>query len=286
MTIFHQMKEDIVIRSSLLTSYNDCPRRSAAQTFRDLVLYEGHDSIRGKVTGVAATLGSACHAGVELSLETKMLTGEPAPLKTCIDYAVAEFENQVSEAEGLFFDQTTKSIPEGKDQIVAIQKVHYNTFLPTINPKLIETQFYAKLGGGFVLSGKPDLITQEGVVEDFKTGLAETNYMAQVGAYGILAISNSVQVNKGKINCVPRTPLTKVIEPYEVECDFNAARMVAINTLRQIKNNINEFLKTGESYSFPANSASKLCSEKYCPAYATKFCECTFNKPTKKRSLI
>jgi hypothetical protein len=48
---------------------------------------------------------------------------------------------------------------------------------------------------------------------------------------------------------------------------------VAMSLIRKLERDYKEFLETGDPNTFLANPASMLCSEKYCPAWGTGFCQ-------------
>lgn len=271
------------IRCSMLTSYQDCPRRAAASSFKKHVENVGFTlNQRGK--GIGATLGTACHSGVEHSLTHKLNTGTAAPIKDCIDRSISEYETLRGDDE-IVFDATTKTENEAKNQIIEIQKAHHVFIQPEIKPFLIEKRMFADLGDGFVLSGQPDLITTSSACRDLKTGAHESNYMAQLGGYSVLANSNGIKVKEISLDFIPRAPKGKPICPQSITYDLKIAEFTAFKTVQRIKSDFKEFSQTGNAHAFPANPMSMMCSNKFCTAHGTKFCEYTYKKPI-KRSFI
>lgn len=269
----------IKIRCSSLTSYPDCALRTAASSFPKLFEEAGY-KLNQRGAGIAATVGTSSHAGVEHSLITKLKTGTPAKVSDCIDAGVAEFEALQKEEE-IEFDDKTPSVDDAKRQIGEISKAHYNFILPEIKPFLVEERMYADLGDGFVLSGQADVLTIDPHCRDLKTGLNK-NYMAQTGGYSILSRSNGTPVSRIMLDYVPRARRGAPVQPYTVELDRIDCETSAINVIKKMKSDYTNFTESGNPESFFANPCSMLCSDKFCPVYGTKLCKYTYKKPLKR----
>lgn len=271
------------IRCSTLSNYNDCPRRAASAQFRDIIEEMG-EPLRERTAGIAPVFGTANHAGIEYALKYKMKYGKLPPIDDAIGAAHTEFTIQATDAE-IVFDDKTPNHQVAKDQIAITQKVHREYYQNEMNPVAVEVRMSLQLGDGFELTGAPDEIDHSGTVNDLKTGTRDSNHAGQLGGYLILALKNGHKVNKAQAQWLPRPKKTDLLKPIDITYPPQMCVSVAKSVINQIKSDVTMFKETQNPWSFPANPASTMCSDKFCPAHGTKFCELTYNKPTKKERL-
>ena len=263
----------INIRASQTSGWNDCPRRGAARSYKDLIEAAGF-TIDGKanyVRGVASSLGTAVHAGVAHALKRKIDGGTPN-LDDMIEVSYDDFDEACN--GGLSFDTITGKPSDGKIQIERLLKAYYGFILPKVTPIMVEEFIQAELPGGNLLTAHPDVL-EETTVRDLKTGREPFAYHAQLGCYSLLAKANNICTPKTLIvDWLPRTPISKgYVEPREFVFNVEVCETEAKTIIKNIISQVTEFESTGNPSAFPANCMSILCSEKYCPCYGTEFCK-------------
>ena len=173
--------------------------------------------------------------------------------------------------KGIFYDTASPSANICEKQVENLSLAFYHDALPDIDPLELETSLSLDLNEEFSLSGHPDIISRPGI-DDLKFGGVKRRYQAQVGAYAYLAMkSGRTKPGELRIIHIPRTPIAKPqglteITRYDVsDCIHEASDVV-----RTIANQLKHFLSTCDPSCFPANPASILCSNKYCPAFCVK----------------
>ncbi len=273
------MTETTFVRASALTGWPDCPRRGAAKLFKAEIISAGY-TLRETPRGIGATVGTAVHSGAALTLTEKMNTGSLAPLSAVTDCAVESYREGA--AEGVLFDKETANSNAAEKQITQMVESYQRCVAPEIEPVIVEERLEADTGFGLILTGQSDVLAREpGKLRDLKTGKRNGLHTAQLGAYSLLSKSHGLDVNTACIDFVQRVGVTKpqpdpVITPYNIAACENAA----LNTLRHIKADLQVFregnpalgILPGDAWAFAANPSSMLCSEKFCPAFGTNFC--------------
>jgi len=263
----------MIIRASSLSSYNDCPRRSAARMFRKTISDAAGFALNPQFSRVDAAIGTAVHKGAEFGF-TEKLAGHVPNLPDMEESAVEQFRKEIE--QGVVYDDISPNNNHAEFQVQKMTFLFNEYVLPGIEPAMKpEKEFKADLGDGFILSGHPDVISRK-AVEDLKTGKG-TAHHAQMGAYSLLAKSNHLPTTSNLIiHRIKRVPKTK--PPQKPESSIYNAKACEIDahgTIIRIKRDITEFEKSGNPAVFPANPMSILCSEKYCPAHGTEFCGIT-----------
>jgi hypothetical protein len=276
------MAEPTIVRASSLSGYPDCPRRAAAKVFRADVEAAGYE-LRPLPGSVGAAVGTAVHAGAAMMLHEKAASGDLAPESAATDCA-AEQVRETALAEGLNYDRETATLNEAVTQAVRMTRAYRRVIAPGVEPVLVEERLEAQVSPSVVLSGQSDVIAREpGRVRDLKTGKIRGNHKPQLGAYALLARSNGIDVDVKEVaeDFVRRVATARPQpEPQTFLHDLAAAETAAVSILRHIEGDITAFrngdlarhLLPGDPWAFPANPNSKLCSEKWCPAWGTAFC--------------
>ncbi len=267
------------IRVSMLPSYPDCPRRAVAKQFRSKFQKLGY-TFRQLPPSVGAAAGTAVHASTA-EMDRALWRGEPANVDAAIDMAVAEFNDEV--ATGCIWDDTTPNINIAHQQIRKMTVAYVPRMPLTINGEPAveiggEHGLRANCGDGWELTGHPDLIDTLRYIRDKKTGALVRPYHGQLGGYSLLVRSNKICEPGGLgMDYIPRTPKTKGQKPPIItEYPVGACERNATGIIHRIKADMIVFDSTGDlERAFCTNMMSMMCTDKYCPAWGTSFCELT-----------
>lgn len=273
------MEFETKVRASALSGWPDCPRRGAAKLFRGEIIAAGY-TLRETPRGIGATVGTAVHSGVALTLTEKMRFGRLAPISAVTDCAVESYRENA--AEGVLFDKETANGNAAEKQITGMVEAYQRVIAPQIEPIIVEERLQAETDFGIILTGQNDVLAREpGRLRDCKTGKRQGKHVGQIGAYSLLIKSNGLDVSSACTDFIQRVPASKVQpDPVTTEYDLIKAENVAINILRHIAGDLRTFregdsnigLVAGDATAFLANPNSMLCSEKFCPAHGTNWC--------------
>lgn len=269
----------VLVRSSSLSGYPDCPRRAATKLFHREIETAGY-SLRTLPSNVGAAVGTGVHAAAALILKEKAATGGLPPLNVATDAAVEELRNAVD--QGITWDKETPILNEAELQVGRMVQVYRHQVAPVVEPLIVEERLEAQVSPAIVLSGQSDVIAREpGRVRDLKGGKVMGMHAPQIGSYSLLARSNAIDVTDAVVDWIQRVPLKKP-QPDAVtyRYDVSIAETAAVNVLRHIEGDLATFrngdmerhLLPGDPWAFVANPSSKLCSAKWCPAHGTAFC--------------
>lgn len=277
------------IRASMLPGYVDCPRRAVAKSYRRKFQKLGYE-LRELPPSVGAAAGTAVHASTA-EMDRALWRGEPANVDQAVEAAIVGFNTETG--TGCIWDDTTPNQNVAHMQIRKMTMAYTPRMPMTINGEPAveiggEFGLQANAGDGWVLTGHPDLIDELRFIRDKKTGSLVRPYHGQLGAYSLLVRSNKICEPAGLgMDYIPRTPKTRdqkppIITEYPVAiCERNA-----MGIIKKIKADMGEFDSSvnsgrplGDLESFSANQMSLMCSDKYCPAFSTCFCEMTKGKP-------
>jgi len=263
----------------MLPGYVDCSRRSAAKQYRKHFEKDGYE-FRQLPPSVGAAAGTAVHKGVEVALKARWARKQV----TADDILQPAYELFMGEtAPGAIWDDTTPNANVAQQQIRSMISAYLQgpgkNVVPLTMPNgepAVELHLEANAGDGWMVTGTMDIAT-DGWVRDLKTGALMRPYQAQLGAYGLLALSNKVIVDiKGLcIDFVQRKGKTKaqppcVTQEYPVDVSMKYARGI----IQRIQADMACYDATGDlNAAFMANPCSMMHSEKYCPAFGTDFCK-------------
>lgn len=266
------------LRASMLSTFADCPRRAIAlgpgaidpanedPDQLDLSWSWRPPDLRTLTAGVAPVIGTAVHKGAQINL-----TG--GSIENAIEIAVARFRELIG--NGVEYDGPSGCTPNSRvaeRQIAAMVRVHAVQLVPRIQAERIEFELRGRLSGDYEMIAHPD-VYGSGVLRDLKTGQRRWPASAQLGAAVILARANGLEVREIAIDYIPRCPDGKQDSARTIVYDVKAACAHAKGVIRQMMRTIDEFRASGDPETLPANPMSALCSEKYCPARGTNFCQ-------------
>ncbi len=258
------------IRASMLPAWPDCPRRSAAKSFKYLVKAKGY-ALRELPPSIGAAVGTAVHKVAEVVLQHKIDTGEVGSQADGFEQALVGFREEI--APGAVWDDTTPNVNAAEHQINSLAKA-YMQVAETVMPKAVELSLEANAGDGFLLTGHIDLLTADEYVRDLKTGAVDRPYYQQHGAYALLVRSNQISGIQGlAVDWLKRVGKTKAQPPVVIkEYSVDACQRAALEVIGDVKRCVQDFEKTGSAVAFSANCMSMMCNDKYCPAWGTAFC--------------
>lgn len=266
----------INIRASMLPSYQDCPRRSAAGQFRTIIEAAGYTlNQRPQIVGIA--VGQGLHAGVKQQADTFISSGQWGSIDDAIDSGIDRYHQDIK--DGVIFDNNTVSSNEAEKQIITQVKSFVYEVTPHIKPVKCERKYISVTEDKeFEFTGSADLIDTDDIIDDIKGGARSRPYHAQFGGYALLRRAEREGETKGcRVWHMPRVSTKKSYPGAQMHVyDVKLCILSASYTINQIKSNVKSFLKTKSSWAFPANPLSMMCSDKYCPAWGTEFCE--FNR--------
>jgi hypothetical protein len=261
------------IRTSTLSSWNDCPRREAAKIFGSVIESAGFSLRRDRMKKiVGAVIGTGVHAGAGEALKEKKSGNAAFKYIDMVDISISCFRDEIK--DGVMYDDLSPNNNTCEKQIQRISKVYWNRYYPEIVPVAIEVSIKAAINDDYTLTGHPDVIT-ENDIRDLKCGKVDRIYMPQLGGYSLLSRANRITIPKLlMVDWIPRTDIRKP----QKECKtftYNAVESEALarSVIDTIIYQHSQFLSSGEPLAFPANPYSMLCGAKWCPAYGTNWCK-------------
>ena len=297
------MTNDFIIRVSSLPTARDCMRRWMVDLRPAWIESLGYE-LNQRPVGIGAHCGCGTHIAVAHSWEGFGVNGMRwAHFDDCVQHGFEEYKERV-ETEGCEYDDTTPNDNAAQRAILKMTRAYRDHCKPTWIPELIERRLEAQIRPGYILRGHTDLVRSESGVtydtgaplytlNDLKTGVQIAAPGAQVGGYDLLcsAMPDVEEVQKATMTYVRRTRMkTEQTPPYEFTFDREATRAEATAVIFDIVDRVEEFRSPDSrpwTTVFPANTSSKLCGDKYCRAFRTRWCPESFNKPVlKEKDLV
>lgn len=256
----------------MLPSYQDCPRRTIARSYRMFVEERGF-TVRSGGASIGATVGTGAHAGAAHLLISKR-DGTPCREADAAEIGIVEFRRCLETEGETVWDATTGNSSTAEKQLVRMTSVFYHQVLPVCLPREVESQRKAQIQPDVFLQGRTDLETDDNDLHDLKFGSVPRFYIGQFGGYSLLRRSHGGTIPRRLImDHIPRVKISAP-QPAAVQTlyDPSTAEKAAWATIGFIVRDLTAFLATGDPWTIPANPTSNLCSEKYCPAWGTTFC--------------
>ena len=270
------------IRASMLPGYPDCPRRAAAKQFKKDIQAAGYE-LRQLAPSAGSSAGTSVHKGSEVMLRAKW-QGATCSLDDAVAPAIEAFREETG--KGCEWDDSTPNANVGEFQIRRMVQEYQRGVLPGIMPltvlidgeeaPAVELELVAKLGNGWETTGHSDVVDDQSVVHDTKTGSLERPYYAQLGDYSLLCRSNKIveKVKGLQIDFIKRSRKTKDQDPvHQKMYPVAASERAAAGMIHRIMEDHGRFMETKDPGVFLFNTMSMMCTEKYCPAFGTSFCE-------------
>lgn len=271
-----------IIRPSSLTSWADCPRRAAAVMLRREIEADLGIVLCKASSGVAAMIGTALHAGAAAMLQDKLTGRWGAGSRTAGEQAaLATFADQT--LSGVVWDATSPNRNVGERQLVRMAAVYARDLAPRIEPEAVEERREVDAGDGFVVSGQSDVVgyvaRERRKVRDLKSGVVSRTHAAQIGAYAIIEHSHGQPVVGAVVDFIPRVRITAEQPPAATsEYPLEDIVQVALHRIDRIKREVSEYRRRVEAgdeapeWAFDSNPMSMLCTERFCPAWGTTWC--------------
>lgn len=268
-----------LIRCSTLTSYGDCPRRAAVSVVKTMILDAGYD-LRRSMHSIGAGVGTSVHEGAAYILTAKLNTGKSGDRTEAEQFAL-QILSQIVE-DGVGWDTTTKNANVAEKQVVRMTRQYHTKIAPDVVPESVEERLEADAGDGFILTGQSDLLARDvnRSLNDLKTGAVSRTHAPQLGGYTMLNASHGRQIDSAKTVFLKRVKPDREQPPPEIKhYELDEIVPVARHRIDRIKREVMEFerrLNDGHAdprWAFDVNPMSMMCTEKYCPAWGTKWCD-------------
>lgn len=256
----------------MIPGWFDCPRRAAAKAFYKDIEAAGY-TLRKTPASIGAIVGTSVHFGAEEMLRGKILTGNLTPTQDCIDMSIEKMREEIQ--PGAIWDGTTTTKNEAEKQIKIMVVAYAIEIAPKIQPGELEVQRSGLIGTKIKLTGRSDVETITDDLRDTKTGAVIRPHHGQVGGYSLLRYNATKRPTRSIIvDYIPRVSTKKIYPGTQcIEYNPTLCEHVAYQTIGHIARSVDTFRKTQNPWAFGCNAMSMLCSEKYCPAYKTPFCE-------------
>jgi hypothetical protein len=260
---------EIILRTSYLAGWTDCPRRNAAKAFRKIIADARYVLPETKRI-VSSAVGTGVHAGAKHILSEKK-ESRTARISDAIEQSIEAFREET--ADGVDYDKITASRNDAEKQLKRMTETYNTVVAPRIIPIDIEHRIEGVAPQEITLTGQPDVF-ESASVRDLKTGRSGQKYHAQLGGYSLLAKANGITTPKiAVVDWLPRTSMTKSqVPPISFTYDVAVCEAEAKAVLKEVTREISEFIASGNPAVFPTNTNSILCSETYCSAFGTDFC--------------
>lgn len=272
---------DRVIRPSSLTTFADCARRWAAQHLRLEIVDAGYDLRHATATHIGAHVGTGVHETANVTLATKAAQGTLGNEADVIEQGLVRMRERISQ-EGAQWDEATDSLNTAEKQLRRMAKVYRRDVAPHINPVLVEERLEAEIADGFILSGQMDAVAGDphNVLRDLKTGTRQRANALQYGAYALLLDAHGYSPVAIYEDYIKRVPIKHEQPPAAAKpIEKATAAAHAIECIEDLTKATNEFDRRiadangrAPEMAFRANPASSLCSDRFCPAWGTRWC--------------
>ena len=271
------------VRASSLPEFDDCARRWAAKQPR---LVPRSYKIRSRAPHIGGIIGSAVHAGAALLYNGLIADGSLARARAeVIDLVTEATLERIRDAGEIEYGSDGRT-PHQDAAVWAAQSltVAYAATIdeaeqPAIAPEHALAIRITPLR--LDLTGHLDIFMADRIGEDLKTSPRVGNHGPQFGSYHWQLRTNGFDpapkfreknLARPKFPGGRKPPLARV-EPKVRVFDAAALEAVALSSAKNIARSLDAWEASGDPDSFPANPSSHLCSEKYCPAYGTEWCQ-------------
>lgn len=264
------------IRCSMLPAWDDCARRTGGRQYGHLLAEHGHE-LRSLLPSVGAAIGTAVHKGAAYYLIARLIGADEPTIAQCTDAAQAILVEQL--APGAVWDATSPNMQTAEKQVERMLRVYLPT-LADVRPLIVESEMRSTIAEGWELSGHVDCFTEDGDLDDLKTGVPARNHRPQIGGYVLNLEANGHAVKSAGMTFVQRVRLSKPQPlPVRTDYDLSECRLVAWRGIQDIISTMNKYADSGNPHELQENPMSLMCSEKYCSSWGTSFCT-VHKKPT------
>ncbi|MDP2621548.1 MAG: hypothetical protein Q8P46_15490 [Hyphomicrobiales bacterium] len=260
---------NIIIRPSSLPGWADCQRRTAARIAPQLVKDMGYD-LRQLPQRVGPAVGTATHAAVAHTMQAKIDTGSSANQTETEQVGLDALDKSIE--YGVEWDGVSPNLNTSQKQVIRHYRVFRIHLEDSIRPRTVERRIEKVTKRGNMLSGQPDQ-TDDGV-HDLKTGVARRVNIAQYGGYALLLRADGDPAQHITEDYIQRVAIDREQPvPQQIPYNVDLAERVAGAIIMDIERTFEIFEREGDNLVFAANPGSMLCSDRWCVAYGTDFCE-------------
>lgn len=263
-------------------------RLFAARQAHQLGINASEWGLRLRPQHVGAAVGSATHRGAEHIMTEFQRTGElggEERVRAGREAALDRLSEDLGAGE-MTYDSTTTG-PNGATEAVGkLIPAYHASIDPAVPPFLVEAGLSMTIADTIVVTGHVDLWFIDETLEDLKTGRRYPAASSQYGCYSLLARANGHNVKPTfRQRYLPRVAAGKP-QPAPVITDLpqGALERQALATAKAVKRSVEEFQRTGDPDSFLANPQTWLCSNRFCPAFGSKWCDAWRLKPPAKET--
>lgn len=258
----------IIIRASSLPGFQDCPRRTAARVFRNMILDAGYQ-LRETAQHIGASVGTATHAALAHTFQEKIKTGELGNATEDEQVGLESLRETMS--RGVMWDATTPEPNTAEKQVLRMYRVFRLKAAPAMTPTAVEHEVELTTKAGNIVRGHIDLAADG--IHDYKTGTMRRQNLAQMGCYSML--SRACGENAGSLteHYIKRVPVAEMQpEPTAHGFERDLSERVAASIILRVERQVEQFQRDGDPQAFAANPMSVLCSAKFCCCHSTAFC--------------
>ena len=149
------MSNQRTIRASMLSSYNDCPRRAVARQYKKEIEKHGY-ALNNYIASIGAAVGTATHKYVENYYIARLQEME---FKNPIDEVMVSLENEIN--TGVLWDDTTTNKDVAKMQIERMSTAHIEAIGKHINPIATEIALTSDFDKNWRITGHIDLLCKD-----------------------------------------------------------------------------------------------------------------------------
>ncbi len=270
---FPTMLDDgtLIIRASSTSSLSDCERRTVARSFPELLKSLGYQ-LRDVIPHIGAAVGIGVHACAEFFLQNKVDTGEVGELDDAKERGIGMLRFEVQ--DGAQYDKVSPNLNIAERQVAKMARSYRYGVAPNISPVRVERRLTAEIAPGYILSGQADSLTIEPkALHDLKTGANQWPNHAQLGCYNLLSKTWDHQTEHLFEDFIARVPIDQTQpDPVVTEYDLGLCEQIADARLTRLRGQLDKFRVSADPQEFYANPMSKLCQDRFCPAWGTSFC--------------
>lgn len=265
------MTSKFILHSSSLPTWNDCEGRWAASNIRSL-----RNSLHGGRTSAASVIGTVFHAAMKRALLAKMELGLVLDFNELAEEAEHALIEAYRKGDGVLPDEVTRNLLEAKYQLSSLIREALWSYVRFANPVEVEPEDLIDIRGAdwLALSYRPDVVVNEGFIDDFKTFRQLSDYKAQAGSY-VLGREGRAGVKAKGFRILGLKRVSASSAPSElqiIEYDREACLDAALQAIREIKLKLPVWEEKKSFKIFRMNPNSKLCTKTTCRAWGSDLC--------------
>ena len=237
---------------SMVNKYRQCPR----QFYYDYCL-------KLPRRGSAYTaFGSSFHAMAEENYYQKVRTQKDLPIDLLLDF----FRDDLHYRDDVDWKEQTESLDDMKDQGVQTVRAYQENVAPGIQPQVVEHVWSMEVKNRlWLISGKTDLITDDDLVIDLKTGKVpgkprdgSPRKPKQADAFQVSTYAMGWKAQTGRLDVKGRLDFAPRGKSETLSVD------VTLEDAQSIVSTFDDVAKWIQREAWPVFRSHYLCSRKYC----------------------